>query len=332
MDWLTEHKPAIVTGDCAIEKHDVYMIEPYKLTSKSDGLELSVLTCTCEGTPRAVFQLVHGMCEHKERYVPFMEYLASKGYASVIHDHRGHGESVRSAEDLGYFYEGGWQALVDDIRTVNSMAHDRWPGIPLFLFGHSMGSMAVRSYAKRYDDTIDALFVCGCPSFNSGAAAGKLLSRAIGAVKGARHRPKLIQKMAFGGYARKFAGESSPNCWVCSDVSTVEKYDADPLCNYMFTANGFENLFSLMQDCYSSGGWKMSRPSLPVRFISGAEDPCLISPKSFENAVENMRRVGYSDVKSRLYPGMRHEILNESGKEGVWEDAAGEAERFLQGR
>ena len=305
------------------------MIDSYKLTSKVDALPLAVLVCRGEGEPKGVFQIVHGMCEHKERYIPFMEYLASKGYASVIHDHRGHGESVRSAEDLGYFYEGGWQALVEDIRTVNGWAHRQWPGLPVLLFGHSMGSMAVRSYTKRYDDTIDALFVCGCPSFNSGAAVGKLLSRAIGAVRGTRHRPKLIQKMAFGGYARKFAGESSPNCWVCSDISTVEKYDADPLCNYMFTANGFENLFSLMQDCYSREGWKMSRPDLPVRFVSGADDPCLISPKAFAGAVENMRKAGYVDVGSHLYPGMRHEILNEKGREKVWEDIVGEAENIL---
>lgn len=306
------------------------MIDSYKLTSKVDGLPLAVLVCRGEGAAKGVFQIVHGMCEHKERYIPFMEYLASKGYVCVIHDHRGHGESVLSDEDLGYFYEGGWEAMVDDIHTVNSWTHEQWPGLPVILFGHSMGSMAVRSYTKRYDDTIDALFVCGCPSFNSGAGVGKLLAKTIGAIKGEHHRPKLIQKMAFGSYSRKFSGENSPNCWVCSDKDIVKAYDADPLCNYVFTANGFRNLFGLMQDCYSRKGWKMSRTGLPVRFISGADDPCLISPKTFESAIENMRKVGYRDVNSRLYPAMRHEILNEKGKEKVWEDVVNEAGNILK--
>ena len=183
----------------------------------------------------------------------------------------------------------------------------------------------------RYDDTLDALFVCGCPSFNSGAGVGKALAKAIGGLKGERHRPRLIQKIAFGSYSRNFKGETSPNCWVCSNPSIIKEYDADPLCNYVFTANGFRNLFGLMQDCYSTKGWKVSRPSIPVRFISGADDPCLISPKAFESAVENMRRVGYSDVSGRLYPGMRHEILNETDRQKVWDDVVATTDIIVEG-
>ncbi len=305
-----------------LSENIIYMIEKHKLTSNYDNLELSVTTCAGTDEPKAVFQLVHGMCEHKERYFPFMEFLASKGFASVIHDHRGHGESVKSSDDLGYFYGGGWEALVDDIRIVNEWAHRRWKGVPVVLFGHSMGSMAVRSYAKRHDDTIDALFVCGCPSANPGAAAGKLLATVIGKLKGERHRPGIIQKIAFGGYAGKFKGETSPNRWVCANPEVVKAYDADPLCTYTFTANGFRNLFALMQDCYSLSGWKMSNPQMPVRFISGADDPCLISPEAFSKAVENMRKAGYRNVSSHLYPGMRHEILNETDRQTVWNDVA----------
>ncbi len=305
------------------------MTEKIKISSKSDDLKLSLLVVEPESAPKAVFQLVHGMAEHKERYLPFMEFLASKGYASVIHDHRGHGESVLSAEDQGYFYRGGWKALVEDVHSVNEWVHSRWSGLPVVLFGHSMGSMAVRSYAKRYDSTISALWVCGCPSYNAGAKAGILLSRLIGAVKGDRFRSNLIQKIGFGGYAKAFKGETSPACWVCSDPEAVKAYDADPLCGYVFTVNGFEGLFSLMEDCYSLKGWKVERPGLPVRFISGADDPCAISEKAFEGAVENIRKVGYTDVKSRRYEGMRHEILNERRKEQVWNDILEETEKII---
>lgn len=315
------------------------MIQRFTFTSSSDaGLETAILLCTSGGdvagaavtAPKAVIQLVHGMCEHKERYIPFMEFMAANGYACVIHDHIGHGESVKSAEDLGFFYAGGWNTMIEDIRLVNEWIKQRFLGVPVFLFGHSMGSMAVRSYVKRYDDTVSALFVCGCPAFNPGSVIGKAVAKVTGQLCGYGCRPGFIQKMAFGSYGKKFKGESSPNCWVCSDPEVVKEYDADPLCNYVFTANGFYNLFSLMGDCYDTKGWKVSSPDMPVRFISGLEDPCLIDVKHFESAVDAMRKVGYRNVGSRLYPGMRHEILNEKDKMTVWNDVLSFADSFLE--
>ena len=110
--------------------------------ASADRLPLDVLSVTPE-TPVGILQLVHGMCEHKERYIPFMQYMASHGWICIIHDHRGHGRSVRKTEDLGYFYSGGYRALVNDIRIVNDLIRQRHPDLPLVLFGHSMGSMAV---------------------------------------------------------------------------------------------------------------------------------------------------------------------------------------------
>ena len=249
-----------------------------------------------------------------------MEFLCRNGYAAIIHDHRGHGESVRSSEDLGYFYEGGFMAMIEDIRAVNSMFRKEFPGLPLVLFGHSMGSMAVRSYVKRYDDTADALIVCGSPSYNPGAGFAKFLAKTYSILTGDRHRPSLIQHLAFGSFNKSFGNVSSPNAWVCSDPEIVRKYDSDPLCHFQFTNDGFINLFSLMQDAYDPKGWAMHNPDLPVWFISGSDDPCLVSEKKFRKAVRAMTGVGYRNVGSKLYPGMRHEILNETGKEQVWND------------
>ena len=127
-------------------------INTFTLQSAYDGLPMTVAFLVPGGqnsepaaAPRAIVQLVHGMCEHKERYYPLMQYLVSKGFICVIHDHRGHGGSVRSADDLGYFYEGGYRAAVEDTHQVTQWAKENFPGLPLFLFGHSMGSMVVRS-------------------------------------------------------------------------------------------------------------------------------------------------------------------------------------------
>jgi alpha-beta hydrolase superfamily lysophospholipase len=295
------------------------------IKSKHDNLDLSLLICTPDKgaaenvTPKAIVQFSHGMCEHKERYIPFMEYLCDNGYACIIHDHRGHGASVKSKEHLGFFYSGGWKALVEDIQTVNTFAHGMFPDIPLFLFGHSMGSMAVRSFTKRYDDKIDGLIVCGSPSKNNGAAIGRMLAKLFSLFKGPQYRPKFIQKIGFDSFNGKFKHEGQ-NAWICSDSEVVRAYNANSLCNYQFTANGFDNLFGLMQDCYSGKGWITSNKTLPILFVSGKDDPCRTNDKDFGKAVQAVKNAGYTNVASVSYEGMRHEILNETGKEKVWQD------------
>lgn len=290
------------------------------LPASADDLQLAMLVCVPDTAPRGVVQLVHGMCEHKERYIPFMEWLTERGYVCVIHDHRGHGASVKAPEDLGFLYSGGWQAMVEDVRVVSDWILEQYPDLPYTLFGHSMGSMVVRSFAKRYDDRLDRLFVCGCPSDNPAKGVGKALADLTGRLRGWHFRPRFLQQMSFGAYNKPFAAEGWPAAWVCSDPDTLKAYHADPLCQYRFTANGFSGLLGLMKDCYSAKGWKVSNPDLLVHFISGAEDPCRVSDKALEQAVEKMRKLGYTHVDLKLYPGMRHEILNETGRLTVWND------------
>ena len=299
----------------------------FSLRSAYDELDLSVLAISPETSPKAVVQFAHGMCEYKERYVPFMEFLCSQGYACIIHDHRGHGASVKSEEDLGYFYSGGYEAVVSDMLTVNEHAKTMFHGCPVYLFGHSMGSLAVRSFTKRYDSHIDGLIVCGSPSRNPAAGAGKMLAKIVASFKGDRHRPSLIQKIAFDGFNKRFSSEG-PNAWLSTEKENVRSYNADPLCGYCFTGNGFMGLFDLMMDTYSSDGWKIVNPQLPIHFIAGSDDPCITSLKDFEAAVGHMKAMGYSNVTAKTYDGLRHEILNEIGREIVWQDVVSAFEKW----
>ena len=299
----------------------------FSLRSAYDELDLSVLAISPETSPKAVVQFAHGMCEYKERYVPFMEFLCSQGYACIIHDHRGHGASVKSEEDLGYFYSGGYEAVVSDMLTVNEHAKTMFHGCPVYLFGHSMGSLAVRSFTKRYDSHIDGLIVCGSPSRNPAAGAGKMLAKIVASFKGDRHRPSLIQKIAFDGFNKRFSSEG-PNAWLSTEKENVRSYNADPLCGYCFTGNGFMGLFDLMMDTYSSDGWKIANPQLPIHFIAGSDDPCITSLKDFEAAVGHMKAMGYSNVTAKTYDGLRHEILNEIGREIVWQDVVSAFEKW----
>lgn len=289
------------------------------LYSQCDDLPLSVAVFSPDEEIKGVVQISHGMAEHKERYFPFMEYIASKGYAAVINDHRGHGASVKTKEDLGYFYDESGRYITEDLHQITMHIKEAFPGKPVYLFGHSMGSMAVRAYIKKYDDRIEKLIVCGSPSKNP------LISAALGLVKiqeffkGDRYRSSFIQKLAFGSYSKGIQGAASENAWLSVDEKNVKDYDEDELCGYTFTLNGFRNLFLLMREIYVSDGWKLKNRELPILFIAGSADPVIAGEEKWNESREFLKKIGYTNVQGKLYQGMRHEILNEDIKEEVYE-------------
>ena len=291
--------------------------------SEADNLEISIMAVIPDKKPyRAVVQLVHGMSEHKERYLPFMEYLAKLGYVTVIHDHRGHGKSVKYQEDLGFTYGGGAQAMLQDIRTVNRKIHARYPELPVILMGHSMGSLAVRAFIAEHDSCVDMLIVCGSPSYNTAMPLGVGIAKLEKTLLGSRHRSKLIEAMSFGAGVAKFRKDKTCTAWICSDPKVAREYEESELCGFTFTDDAYLALFELMKRAYDVEHFSCTNPKMPVLFVSGAEDPCLINVRHFAKTVKAMRHAGYRDVKGKLYPGMRHEILNEIGKEQVYHDIA----------
>lgn len=302
------------------------------LKSNYDDLSLSVILCEPKNKgvrTIGIIQIVHGMCEHKERYLDFMNYMASEGFVCICHDHRGHGESVKQISDLGYMYNGGWEGLVDDIKTVNEWIKEKYPNTKCIMLGHSMGSLAVRSFLKRYDNMIDALFISGSPSNNPASGIGKMLVRIISKFKGEHYRSSFLRSITFAGYNKGIKNDGYKNNWVCSDKTTLQLYHSDPLCMFTFTNNGFYNLFSLMQDCYSKSGWLLSNPELPILFLSGMNDPCKTSNKKFLNAVNHLKKLGYKNTDYILFYNMRHEILNETNRIAVYDYILRKAEKFI---
>lgn len=291
------------------------MKERFKIKSASDGLDISVIAVWPKGEPKAVLQIAHGMYGSKERFVPFMEYMAANGVMCVANDHRGHGASVRSSADLGYMYSGGWKALVDDMRLVSEWALEACPGCRLYLLGHSMGSMAARVFAKKHDDVLSGLILCGSPGNNPFAGFVWGMTGMIEKMGGGRLRPVAIQNMTSAFYNRQFSAEG-PRAWTCSDPEVR----AENAVRYDFTVNGQHALLGLMRETYSGKGWGMTNRDMPVFFISGEDDPCMGSEQSFHRGAMLMHSLGYTNVTSAIYPAMRHEVLNEIGKEQVWED------------
>ena len=195
-----------------------------------------------------------------------------------------------------------------------------FPGKPVTLFGHSMGSLVVRKYIKKYDDEIDKLIVCGSPSANPLVGAAIALVRAEKAVKGDRHRSMAIQKLAFGSYTKNLSGSLSDNAWLSVNTDNVKDYDKDRMCGFVFTLNGFRNLFLLMKQVYDPKGWNVKNPDLPILFLAGAEDQVIAGEKNWHKSQDLLRQVGYRNISGILYPGLRHEILNEASRQDIYEN------------
>ena len=306
-----------------------YEKETRKVISRWDGLELDLLVLVPEETPKGIFQIHHGMSEYKERYLPFMEYLTEAGYVTAIHDCRGHGKSVKSEKDYGYMYGADADVLVDDAHQVTEYLKERWPGIPVILFGHSMGSMVVRVYTKKYDRDIDMLIVCGSPGKNDGLKAGQAIAWLQGKIMGEKKKSLLLEGLSFGAFAKKFSKEKSKFSWCCANPDVVRAYEESSMCGFPFTVNGYQALFELMEKTYNEKDWAVNHPEIPVLFVAGSDDPCIGGARKFAQAVQLMRRVGYKDTRGKLYPGMRHEILNECGRKKVYVDILRYTEKKL---
>lgn len=296
----------------------------FTLQSKYDNLALSCAEYTAEGvtqtTAKGVVQIVHGMCEYKERYEGFIDYLTRNGYIVFAHDHRGHGGSVTANENLGYFGDKKGEAIVDDAALVTDEIRRLYPGMSVTLFGHSMGSLVVRAYIQKYEEKIDKLIVCGSPSKNSLAGFGLMLNGVISAFRGKKYRSRLMANASTGGGDDKFPGEGK-NAWLTRDKTVVEKYNADEKCNFVFSCNGFSNLLHLVKNAYKKKKYPAKHSDLPIFFMAGADDPVIGSEKKWLAAQQFLRDVGYKNVTGKSYPKMRHEILNELGKEEVYADA-----------
>ncbi|MBQ6576487.1 MAG: lysophospholipase [Bacteroidales bacterium] len=292
----------------------------FSIASKTKGLDLDcVMTRPGSGKPEGILQIVHGMVEHKERYLPFMEFLSSNGYICVAADMRGHGKSVISQDDLGYFYGGRSNEIVDDVLEVNRYAHSIDRDLPVFMLGHSMGALIVRWYLHEHSDTIKGLIISGNPGYSPAVKGGLMLCRILSFLKGGRKRSRLIDSLVVGAFSKACPGES-PNAWICYDPDIVKAYDDDPLCGFSFTLDGYQCLMELLLKDNDRKLWNLTPRDMPVEMLSGSDDVCMAGEKAFNDAADILRKGGFPDTKTHVYKGMRHEILNEKEKVKVFGD------------
>ncbi len=296
----------------------------YSIPSKSGITNVFARCWTPADGAKAVFQIVHGMAEHGERYEEFANYLCSKGFAVLVDDHVGHGKSVNSDDDLGYFGEsGGWDALVEDERALTELIKEEYSGLPIVFFGHSMGSFIAREYIRRYgrDERIKAAIFCGSSGKNPAAAIAITLAGAIAKAKGSKHRSKFINTIAFGPYNKKTEKRTSFD-WLSTDTEHVDKYIADKYCGFLFTAAGYKDLFTILDKVSGKDWYNELYDGIPILLTAGEDDPVGAYGSGIRQIYNDLIDAGKKDVTVKLYPGMRHEILNEVNRAQVYEDIA----------
>lgn len=291
----------------------------------SDGVhQIHAVLWKPDGPVRAAVQLVHGICEYALRYDPFARFLTGHGIAVLGNDHLGHGQSVNDDSEYGYFTD--WRYLVRDVRALRERTAAQFPGLPYFLLGHSMGSFVTRTYLIDYPGDLTGAILSGTAYYSPGAVAlGKLVT-GFGDPKQVN---KLFYKLSIGAYNKSFAPTRTGADWICRDPAVVDAYLADPMCNFP-TKGGMNHamMAGLGRVCDPKEVGKMD-PATPVFLFAGDADPVGNMGKGVLRVERLLRQAGVRDVKLKLYPGGRHEMLNETNKDQVFSDVLSWLEAHL---
>ncbi|MCM1038984.1 MAG: alpha/beta hydrolase [Roseburia sp.] len=272
--------------------------------------------------PVCIFQIVHGMAEHIDRYDEFARFLAGKGILVVGDDHLGHGKSVPEGGTYGYFCEDdAANVLVRDVHRLKKIMQEQYPGVLYLIMGHSMGSFILRNYLFRYGNGVNGAIIAGT---GMQSKATLFVARMVTAIQkffcGPKHVGKFIDKASFGHFNDRFMPVRTQCDWLSRDEANVDRYMADPLCGFVFTLNGFAALFQLIHNCYDVEKIESMPKHLPVFLIAGADDPVGNYGKSIEKVYNSFKEHGMQNVQMKLYEKDRHELLNETDREQVYGD------------
>lgn len=276
-----------------------------------------------DGKYRAVLQITHGMVEYIERYRAFAEFLNDNGFLVVGHDHIGHGESIVSKDEWGFFAEHPSDTVVADMHTLREITRKEHPGVPYFMLGHSMGSYMLRKYLAIHGEGLTGAIIMGtgCIPDNTTKLA-MFIAKLQAAFLGWHHRSKLLQKLSYDKYYHQFdlTGKDASNSWLTKDEEIVKTYYADPKCTFVFTVNAYMGLFEAVLFDNQQENIEAVPKSLPLFFVSGAMDPVGGCGSGVKKVYNKFDTAGKEDITWKLYDNDRHEILNETDRDVVYHD------------
>ncbi len=292
----------------------------YTQIKQRDGYLTKLTHYVASNKPLASILILHGMAEHQTRYLPFAEYLVNQGYDVYCYDHRGHGKETKLSE-LGFLAkEDGYYLLVNDALHISEYIVQNNRCSKFFLFGHSMGSIIARNVIQSYDK-YDGIILSGS-NFPPKALVqfGLFISSLITNLKGPKHRSPYMNNLMFGN--KKYTSLSTRTTfdWLTRSNPIVGAYFHDPYCGFTCTASFYHDLLKLVQNEISKKQIVLTRNDLPFFIISGEKDPVGNFGKEINKFVHTLRKLGFTNVNSKIYPDCRHEVLNELNKEDIYSD------------
>ncbi len=312
------------------------MVRKEELTYKSRDRQtmLHAIKWIPEGQPKAILQIIHGMQEFIDRYDEYARFLAEKGILVMGNDHLGHGGSVSANGTYGFFCKDDpATVLVRDAHRLKKMVQEEYPGVPIFILGHSFGSFVAREYIARYGTGIQGAIIQGTAFMPIGTVNS--LAKVVSVEQfllGTKTRSKMINDMAFKGYLKKIPNPRTKFDWLSHNEESIDKYIADPFCNFVFTLNGFKTMAELLKRVQDVEKMEDIPKNLPILITGGKEDPV----GSYGDALKRLytiytNELHIENVELKLYDGMRHELQQEIGRETVFEDQYNWLKKVIDG-
>lgn len=295
-------------------------IKEYRFNSATGVCKIYARSFAPEsGEIKAVIVMHHGMAEHSDRYLEFFEDFTSRGYVMFMHDMANHGKSNSNTEETGYFGDkDGYKGLAADFKAVFDIAKKEYPNEKIIICGHSMGSFIARYFTAKYAGAgFSGAVYIGSGGPNPIAGIGEKIAALVAKVKGSRYKSKTLDKLTFGSYGDKFEKRTAFD-WLSRDSKAVDKYIADPMCGFLFSAAGMHDLVKLNIAANSKEWYAKVDKNLPILIISGDMDPVGDYGKGLKTVYNRLTETGHSGAELKLFHNDRHEILNEPDKKDVY--------------
>lgn len=295
------------------------------------GASLNLYTRRAAAAPRGVVQINHGLAEHAARYARFADFLSANGFHTYAHDHRGHGFTTAPEAPLGSFGKpDGGAKVIADVVAVHDLIATEHPGLPVIVFGHSMGGLIALNFVLRHSHRVHAAAI-----WNANVSAGLLghVARAILAWEkfrlGSDVPSRLLPKLTFQDWGSKIPNPRTAFDWLSRDPCEVDKYIADPLCGFDVSVSMWQDVFGFVFHGADDRNFSAVRKDLPFNLVGGEKDPATDGGKAVAHLAGRLRQMGFSNLASRIYAETRHESLNEVNRNIIMEDFAAWVQNVL---
>lgn len=286
-----------------------------KLTINAhDGMAISSAAFQLD-KPKAVVQIVHGATEHKELYYDFAEFLHNHGYAVIISDHRGHGETLNVTYPYGHM--NGVDEMIDDLYRVTEYAQEMYPDTPVYMLGHSLGLVLVRNYLQEHDNEIDKLVMTGTANYIKNVNLGIFIGNWATFYSGAYGHSTLLDRI---GGSTLYGELSYEDNWVTTDKEMYAELSADPLMKFAWTNSGALTVFEADSNMKKYDKYKLRNPDLEILSLTGTEDPITGGEEGLADTEDTLKKIGYSQITMKQYQGKLHAVLFETNRASVYSE------------